>query len=47
MKETREMLKKNEILPYVNIYFMDLGTIDLHKFIKYRCKKKIYNLIKY
>ena len=40
MKETREMLKKNEVLPYVNIYFMDLGTIDLHKFIKYRCKKK-------
>jgi len=40
MKETKELLKKNEILPFVNIYFMDLGTIDLHKFIKYRCEKK-------
>lgn len=40
MKETKELYKKKEILPYINIYFMDLGTIDLHKFIKYRCQKK-------
>lgn len=40
MKETLQLQKKDEIFPYVNIYFMDLGTIDLHKFIKHRCEKK-------
>ena len=40
MKETIQLLKGEEIYPYVNIYFMDIGTIDLHKFIKYRCSKK-------
>ena len=40
MKETISLLQKNEIYPYVNIYFMDVGTMDLHKFIKLRCEKK-------
>ena len=37
MKETLELLDQNKIFNYVNIYFMDLASIDLAKFIKYRC----------
>ena len=40
MVETKELLANREIQPYVNIYFMELGTIDLHKFLRMRCDKR-------
>ena len=40
MVETKHLLENKEIQPYVNIYFMELGTIDLHKFLRMRCDKR-------
>jgi serine/threonine protein kinase len=40
MLETKELLANKEIQPYVNIYFMELGTIDFHKFLRMRCDKR-------
>ena len=33
-----------DIFPYISIYFMEIGTIDLHKFLKMRCETKSIQL---
>ena len=40
MIETKHLLENYKIQPYVNIYFMELGTVDLHKFLRMRCDKR-------
>ena len=38
LSENLELLKQNSIYPYISIYFMEIGTMDLKKFIKMRCE---------
>lgn len=40
LAENSELLKNGEIYPHINIYFMEIGTMDLKKFIKDRCEQK-------
>ena len=39
LKENKELLSEGKIYPFVNVYFMELGTIDLKKFVKTRCEQ--------
>ena len=43
IKENAELLRNEEIYPHINIYFMEIGTMDLKKFIKDRCEQKTIN----
>ena len=45
LSENEELLKQNQIYPHINIYFMEIGTMDLKKFIKERCEKKTINFV--
>ena len=40
LAENTELLKNAEIYPHINIYFMEIGTMDLKKFIKDRCEQQ-------
>ncbi len=40
LTENEELLGKGQIHPFINIYFMEIGTMDLKKFIKMRCEDK-------
>ena len=40
LEENVGLLKKGDIYPHINIYFMEIGTMDLKKFIKERCEQK-------
>lgn len=37
LDENEDLLRQNKIYPFINVYFMEIGTIDLKKFIKERC----------
>jgi len=40
LKENQALLNSGNIYPHINIYFMEIGTMDLKTFIKTRCEKK-------
>jgi serine/threonine protein kinase len=40
LKENIELRDQSHIHSYINIYFMEIGTMDLKKFIKMRCEDK-------
>lgn len=40
MSENQDLLMDGKIYPFVNVYFMEIGTLDLKKFIKERCEQK-------
>jgi hypothetical protein len=40
LSENEDLLKEGQIYPHINIYFMEIGTMDLKKFIKERCEQK-------
>ena len=43
LKENLELRSQGNIHPFINIYFMEIGTMDLKKFIKMRCEQKTIN----
>ena len=40
LTENKDLLRSGEIYPHINIYFMEIGTMDLKKFIKEDAKLK-------
>ena len=40
LEETLELYRTNKIYPVINVYFMDVGTLDLSKFLKMRVEQK-------
>ena len=45
LKENKVLLRDGDIYPHINIYFMEIGTMDLKKFIKHRCEEKTIHFV--